>query len=64
MEFTDPNISDFRIEIPVAEAYLLVEAPGYDDWEMVVGMKGRAYEDVTVELVPVGYRVIPVMVAF
>ncbi len=56
VEFTDNNIIDFRIKIPFGdEAYILVEAPGYEDWERVVEAKGRVYEEVIVELVPVGY---------
>jgi hypothetical protein len=35
--FIDNNISDISVEISVvAEAYVLVEAPGYEDWEMGV----------------------------
>ena len=49
--YTDQNITEYRIELPVGAAVrILVEAPGYEDWELVVRFKQAKYMEGPVEM--------------
>ena len=53
IEYTAENISEYRLEIPVgAEAYVLVKAPGYTDWELVLRPKADKYMEGPIEMLP------------
>jgi TATA-binding protein-associated factor Taf7 len=55
LEFSDENIRDHRIEVPVgAIVFVRVEAPGYVDWELVVRFKAPKYMETPVEMRPTG----------
>ncbi len=54
IEYEANNIGEYRMEIPVdAEADVLVEAPGYNKWEVILRPKASKYMEGPVELVPV-----------
>ncbi len=54
IEYEANNIGEYRIEIPVgSEADMLVEAPGYNKWEVILRPKASKYMEGPVELVPV-----------
>jgi len=54
IEYQANNIEDYRVEIPVgAEAIVLVEAPGYKDWDLVLRSNASKYMEGPVELIPV-----------
>src|SRR5574341_728395 len=54
IEYEANNIREYRVEIPVgAKADMLVEAPGYHKWELILRPKASKYLEGPVELVPV-----------
>ena len=54
IEYEANNVGEYRVEIPVgAKADMLVEAPGYHKWELILRPKASKYMEGPVELVPV-----------
>jgi hypothetical protein len=54
IEYEANNVGGYRVEIPVgAKAVMLVEAPGYNKWELILRPKASKYMEGPVELVPV-----------
>ena len=54
IEYETNDISEYRIEIPIgAEASVIVEAPGYHFWNLILRPNMSKYMEGPVELVPV-----------